>query len=188
MIFQRRKHIYNIRKEREKFSKWIDNKPPGGCTHLKLVVEGGLSTWKVSYILPQVFWGIRTIQNKFKYKGGARNKLASRGISVYWGDRRAVLRVTGNHIAENTSSSWSIPGLGLHRTEGMWGERGLWGEPRDASIVLATTRDRKDQEAHWQRKKKNMSATTHLKLRSTVANRQSLSLRLTSRSPAGGIM
>ena len=57
------------------------------------------------------------------------------------------MRVIGNHIAENTSSSWSIPGLGLHRTEGMWGERGLWGEPRDASIVLATTQDRKDQEA-----------------------------------------
>ena len=41
MIFQRRKVIYNIRKEREKFSKWIDNKSSGGCTHLKLVVEVG---------------------------------------------------------------------------------------------------------------------------------------------------
>ena len=50
-------------------------------------------------------------------------------------------RVTGNYIAEDTTSSWSIPVLGLHGTAGMWGES------RDASIVLATTQDRKDQEA-----------------------------------------
>lgn len=142
----------------------------------------GLSTWKVSYIPSQVFWGIRTIQNKFKYKGEMTNELASRGISVYWGDRRAVSRVTGNYIAENTTSSWSIPVLGLHGTAGMWGES------RDASIVLATTQDRKDQEARWQRKKKNMPAMTHPKVRSTMANRQSLSLCLTSRSTVEGIM
>ena len=41
MTFQRCKDIYNIRKEREKFSKWIDNKSPGVCTHLQLVVEVG---------------------------------------------------------------------------------------------------------------------------------------------------
>lgn len=182
MIFQRRKVIYNIRKEREKFSKWIDNKSPGGCTHLKLVVERGLSTWKVSYIPSQVFWGIRTIQSKFKYKGETTNELASRGISVYWGDRRAVSRVTCNYIAEDNTFGWSIPVLGLHGTEG------TWGESRDASIVLATTQDRKDQEACWQRKKKNMPAMTHPKVRSTVANRQSLSLCLTSRSTVEGIM